>query len=81
MVAGGGAAIGAGLGAGGAWVLDHYKLVPVPGRVYFLEYVPFLVKLGDLALVLVLTLGLALLTSLYAAQRAATLDPIEAMRR
>jgi ABC-type lipoprotein release transport system permease subunit len=26
-------------------------------------------------------LGLALLTSLYAAQRAATLDPIEAMRR
>jgi lipoprotein-releasing system permease protein len=81
MVAGGGALIGAGIGAGGAWVLDHYKLVPVPGRVYFLEYVPFLVKPGDLALVLFLTLGLALLTSLYAAQRAATLDPIEAMRR
>lgn len=81
MVAGGGACLGAGIGAGGAWVLDHYKLVPVPGRVYFLEYVPFLVKPGDLALVLFLTLGLALLTSLYAAQRAATLDPIEAMRR
>jgi lipoprotein-releasing system permease protein len=81
LVAGLGAFAGAGLGAGGAWVLDHYKLVPVPGRVYFLEYVPFLVKPGDLALVLLLTLGLALLTSLYAAQRAATLDPIEAMRR
>jgi lipoprotein-releasing system permease protein len=81
LVAGIGACTGAGLGAGGAWVLDHYKLVPVPGKVYFLEYVPFLVKPGDLALVLVLTLGLALLTSLYAAQRAATLDPIEAMRR
>jgi lipoprotein-releasing system permease protein len=81
LVAGIGAGAGAGLGAGGAWVLDRYKLVPVPGRVYFLEYVPFLVKPGDLALVLVLTLGLALLTSLYAAQRAATLDPIEAMRR
>jgi lipoprotein-releasing system permease protein len=81
LVAGLGAFAGAGLGAGGAWVLDHYKLVPVPGRVYFLEYVPFLVKPGDLALVLLLTLGLALLTSLNAAQRAATLDPIEAMRR
>src|SRR5262249_29214812 len=47
-----GAGTGAGLGAGAAWVLDRYKLVPVPGRVYFLEYVPFLVKGGDLALVL-----------------------------
>jgi len=80
-VAGIGAFGGAGLGAATAWVLDRYKLVPVPGKVYFLEYVPFLVKGGDLALVLVLTLGIALLTSLYAAQRAAALDPIEAMRR
>jgi lipoprotein-releasing system permease protein len=62
-------------------VLDRYRLVPVPGKVYFLEYVPFLVKGGDFVLVLVLTLGIALLTSLYAAQRAAALDPIEAMRR
>ena len=81
LVAGLGAGTGAGVGAVAAFVLDHYKLVPVPGRVYFLEYVPFLVQPGDLALVLFLTLGLALLTSLYAAQRAATLDPVEAMRR
>jgi len=80
-VAGLGAGVGAGLGAGTAFVLDRWKLVPVPGRVYFLEYVPFLVKGGDLALVLALTLGIALLTSLYAAQRAAALDPVEAMRR
>jgi lipoprotein-releasing system permease protein len=81
MVAGSGALAGAGLGVAAAWVLDRYHLVPVPGRVYFLEYVPFVVKGSDLALVLVLTLGLALLSSLYAAQRAAALDPVEAMRR
>jgi len=81
MVAGVGALAGAGLGVATAWVLDRYRLVPVPGRVYFLEYVPFTVKGGDLALVLLLTFGLALLSSLYAAQRAAALDPIEAMRR
>jgi lipoprotein-releasing system permease protein len=81
LVAGIGAGGGAALGAGLAWMLDHYKMVPVPGRVYFLEYVPFLVKPGDFVLVLGLTLGIALLTSLYAAQRAAALDPIEAMRR
>jgi lipoprotein-releasing system permease protein len=81
LVAGSGIAVGTVIGVGGAVVLDRYRLVPVPGRVYFLDYVPFLVKPLDLALVLVLTLALALASALYAAQRAATLDPIEALRR
>lgn len=81
LVAGSGIALGTVIGVGGAVILDRYRLVPVPGRVYFLDYVPFLVKPLDLALVLVLTLGLALASALYAAQRAATLDPIDALRR
>jgi lipoprotein-releasing system permease protein len=80
-VAGIGILTGAVLGVGGSWVLDHYKLVPVPGRVYFLDYVPFLVQPEDLFLVLLLTLLLALGSSLYAAKRAAALDPIEALDR
>jgi len=81
LVAGSGILLGTLLGVGGALVLDRYRLVPVPGRVYFLDYVPFLVKPFDLALVLLLTLALALGSALYAAQRAATLDPIQALRR
>jgi lipoprotein-releasing system permease protein len=81
LVAGAGVAVGTLLGVGGAWVLDHYHLLRVPGRVYFLDYVPFLVQPQDLALVLLLALALALASSLYAAQRAAALDPVEALRR
>ena len=81
LVGGLGMLTGTILGVGGAWTLDHYKLLPVPGRVYFLDYVPFLVQPGDLALVLGLAAILALASSFYAARRAAALDPVEAMRR
>lgn len=81
LVSGLGMALGAVAGVGAAWVLERYRLVPVPGRVYFLDYVPFLVKPLDLTLVLLLTLALALCSALYAAQRAAMLQPLEALRR
>jgi lipoprotein-releasing system permease protein len=81
LVAGIGVLVGTILGVGGAWLLDRYRVLQIPGRVYFLDYVPFLVQPEDLVLVLGLTFLLALAFALYAAQRAAALDPVEAMRR
>ncbi len=81
LVAGSGMLVGIVLGVGGAWAADRYRLLPVPGRVYFLDYVPFLVEPEDLVLVLLITFSLALASAFYAAQRAATLDPVEALRR
>ncbi len=81
LVAGLGIVLGTVGGVGTAELLDRYHLVRLPGHLYFLDYVPFLVKPLDLALVLLLTLCLALASSLYAAKRAASLDPIEALKR
>ena len=81
LVSGAGMLIGLVLGVGGAWLCDRYQLIRLPGRVYFLDYLPFLVRPADLVLVLVFTLALAFAASFYAAQRAAALDPVEAMRR
>jgi lipoprotein-releasing system permease protein len=80
MIAGSGMLTGTVLGVGGCWVADHYKLVRIPGRVYFLDYIPFRVQPWDLALVLLLTFSLTLASAWYAAQRAASLDPIEAIQ-
>jgi lipoprotein-releasing system permease protein len=76
-----GVALGAAVGVGGAWMLERYRLLELPERVYFLDYVPFLVRPGDLAAIIGLTVALALGGSLYAAQRAAALRPVEALRR
>lgn len=76
-----GTALGTGLGVSAAVVLDRWQLVRLPGQVFFVDYIPFLVRPRDLAIILTVTLGLALLASLYAAGRAAQLDPVKAMRR
>jgi lipoprotein-releasing system permease protein len=81
LIGGLGTLAGALLGVGGAWLLERYQVLPVPGQVYFLDYVPFLVEGRDLALVLGLTLLLALVASYYTARRAAALDVVEALRR
>lgn len=80
LISGLGVAVGTLFGAGGAWLLDRFHLVRVPGQVYFIDYVPFLVLPADLGLVLAVTVALALAAAAYAAQRAAALDPLEAMR-
>lgn len=81
LVSGSGLLAGVVLGVGGAWILDRYRLVPVPGRVYFLDYVPFRVEAQDLLFVVLVTGALALSASAYAAQKAAALDPVEALQR
>lgn len=76
-----GVALGATIGATGSWLLEREHLIRLPGRVYFLDYVPFRLEAGDLALVIGLTLGLALLCALIGAARVTRLEPVEALRR
>jgi lipoprotein-releasing system permease protein len=78
-----GAGIGGGLltGIASAVLLDRYRLLRLPDQVYFLDHVPFLLRAGDLTLVLAVTAVLVLGFSWAAARRAAHLRPIEALAR
>jgi lipoprotein-releasing system permease protein len=81
LIAGVGTLAGALLGCGLAWLLDRRRLVTLPGHIYFLDYLPFRLQAPDVAAVLLVTLVLALGSSLWVAQRVARLRPVEAMRR
>ncbi len=80
MLGGIGAVAGATLGAAVAVVLDRTRLVRMPSGVYFVDYLPFAVPLGDLALVVGVTMLLALACAVYGAERATRLLPVEALR-
>ena len=81
LLATAGALIGAAGGVSAALVFERYRLVRLPAAIYFLDYVPFEVRYGDLAVVLVVVLALAAAASAYGARGAAALLPTEALRR
>lgn len=76
-----GTVLGSLLGVGLAVAFDRLRLIRLPGSVFFVDYIPFLVRPRDLLVILAVTLTFALAASSYAAGRAAHLDPVEAMRR
>ena len=79
------ATLGASIGALGgltlALVLHHFEVLRLPERVYFLDFVPFVVRASDLLAVFFCCLGLALSCSYIAARKVSILKPSEALRR
>jgi lipoprotein-releasing system permease protein len=76
--------IGTLLGAVGGLVLigiiDRYELIRLPGDVYFIEKLPLKLDLVDGALIVGLSLAIALLATIYPARQAAKLVPVDAIR-
>jgi len=62
-------------------VLDHFKLLKLPAAVYdFITYMPFRLKLLDIVLVGLFPLLVSWLAARYPAKKAASLDPVDALR-
>lgn len=80
VLAMGGLGIGLGLGISLALVLDRYQLLRPPGDVYLLDHIPFVVLPRDVAIIAFATLALTLASTLYAARKAASTRPVEALK-
>ena len=76
--------IGTAIGTVGGIVLAHvvnrYRLIQLPGDVYFIDTVPVMLKSSDVAAVGGVALLICFLATLYPAWRASVLVPVEAIR-
>jgi lipoprotein-releasing system permease protein len=75
-----GTSIGATLGYTISWFLDRYRLIQLPMDVYQVSYVPFVVQRLDFAIVVLASIVICFLATIYPSRQAARLDPVQALR-
>jgi lipoprotein-releasing system permease protein len=75
-----GTAIGLAIGYGVAFLCGHYRLIHLSADVYSIDTLPFAPRLTDGLLVTAVSLGVALLATLYPSSSAANVLPAQALR-
>ena len=75
-----GTTIGALLGVGTSWAVDRYRLIRIPGEVYFVEYLPATLDPLDIALIVVASVAVSFLATIYPSWQASRLEPVDAIR-
>jgi lipoprotein-releasing system permease protein len=75
-----GSTLGAGAGLLVTWILDRYELIRIPGDIYFIDRLPVAYDWFDIGLILLLSMLISFLATLYPARQAARLYPVEAIR-
>ncbi|MFO7588033.1 MAG: lipoprotein-releasing ABC transporter permease subunit [Gemmatimonadota bacterium] len=75
-----GTALGTAAGLLLATLLDRYEFITLPGDVYFVDRLPVDVNVPDVLIIVVASLAIALLATLYPSRRAAEYTPVEAIR-
>lgn len=75
-----GTTVGTALGLTLSWLLDRYQFITLPGDVYFIDHLPVDTNILDVGIIVVASLSIAFLATIYPARRAADYTPVEAIR-
>lgn len=75
-----GTGLGLLLGLGAGIIVDRYKLISLNPSVYFIDHLPVTIEPFDVLWIAAASLAIAALATLYPAQQAARLYPVEAIR-
>ncbi|NIM48190.1 MAG: FtsX-like permease family protein [Gemmatimonadales bacterium] len=75
-----GTVLGTGLGLLLAYLVNTRRIINLDPTVYFIDHLPVQVDPLDLAIIIVASVTVATLATLYPARQAATLNPVDAIR-
>jgi lipoprotein-releasing system permease protein len=62
------------------WIQDRYRLISLPGDIYFISALPMDTQLSDVLAIVAVALFLCWFSSFYPAKKAAQLVPVDAIR-
>jgi lipoprotein-releasing system permease protein len=75
-----GTLMGAVVGLGAAFAIEHYKLIKLEASVYFIDHLPVRVDPWDVLWIVLASVAIALLATLFPSRQAARLYPVDAIR-
>jgi lipoprotein-releasing system permease protein len=75
-----GTILGTGLGLFFSWILHRFEIIQIPPDVYFIDRLPISVQPSDVLLIVVGSLIISLLATIYPAWQASRLQPVEAIK-
>ncbi len=75
-----GTGLGLILGLAWCWLANVFKLIKVPVDIYQISYVPFHARPLDLALIVLVTLTITFVSTIFPSRRAARIDPVQALK-
>jgi len=75
-----GTALGSAIGVGMCWALKTYNFIKLPKDIYYIDKLPVKVDPGDISVIIIASLLISLVATVYPALRAAMLDPVDALR-
>jgi lipoprotein-releasing system permease protein len=75
-----GTSLGTGLGMGICYLLKTYKFISLPKEIYYIDKLPVRIAEGDIQLIVISSILISFIATLYPAYKASKLQPAEALR-